>query len=80
MRSEFDSEEKIRTIRIPTLFIHGDQDSIIPISLGRKLFNAANEPKQFHTILGADHNDIFWVGGKEYLDVIRSFAPSLKQQ
>ncbi|HXG37785.1 MAG TPA: alpha/beta hydrolase [Bacteroidota bacterium] len=74
LRSKFDSAEKIRSIRIPLLFLHGDQDSIIPISLGRKLFEAANEPKTFHVVSGADHNDIFWVGGRAYLEQIRNFA------
>jgi fermentation-respiration switch protein FrsA (DUF1100 family) len=74
LRSKFDSVEKIRSIRIPSLFLHGDQDDIIPISLGRKLFEAANEPKTFHVVSGADHNDIFWVGGRAYLEQIRNFA------
>ncbi|MCI0707256.1 MAG: alpha/beta hydrolase [Ignavibacteriae bacterium] len=77
LRSRFDSEAKIRTIRIPILFLHGDQDGVIPIALGRKLYSAANEPKTFHTIVGADHNDTFWVGGEEYMRTIRSFALSL---
>ena len=79
IRSKFDSERKILTIDIPSLFLHGDQDSIIPISLGRKLYDAANPPKTFHVIHDADHNDTFWVGGQEYLDTIRSFALSLKR-
>jgi fermentation-respiration switch protein FrsA (DUF1100 family) len=79
LRSEFDSESKIRSIRIPTLFLHGDQDGVIPISLGKKLYAAANEPKTFHTIIGADHNDVFWVGGEDYLAVIRSFSRSIKR-
>jgi len=79
LRSEFDSEEKIRSIRIPTLFIHGGEDNIIPVALGRKLYAAANEPKSFYLIPGADHNDTFWVGGAEYLQTIRSFARSLKR-
>jgi fermentation-respiration switch protein FrsA (DUF1100 family) len=74
LRSKFDSVEKIRSIRIPSLFLHGDQDDIIPISLGRKLFEAANEPKTFHVVSGANHNDIFWVGGRAYLEQIRNFA------
>jgi hypothetical protein len=74
LRSKFDSAEKIRSIHVPVLFIHGDHDSIIPIALGRKLFDAANEPKKFLTIPGADHNDLFWVGGRAYLEQIRRFV------
>lgn len=78
LRSKFDSAEKIRSIHFPLLFLHGDQDSVIPISLGRKLYEAANEPKTFHVVPGADHNDIFWVGGRAYLEQIRNFALRVK--
>lgn len=74
LRTRFDSEEKIRSVRIPLLFMHGDHDSVIPFRLGRKLFEAANEPKEFYVISGADHNDTFLVGGSEYQQKIRSFG------
>lgn len=78
LRTKFNSDEKIRSIRVPSLFLHGDRDSIIPLALGRKLFEAANEPKKFSVISGADHNDIFWVGGRAYLEQIRAFALGLQ--
>ena len=74
LRSNFNSIEKIRALNIPTLIIHGEHDSIIPIGLGRKLFNAANEPKEFYEIPGADHNDTFFVGGEEYFNRIDRFV------
>jgi len=55
--SRFDSTAKIKGYRGPLLQVHGDADTIIPIELGRRLFAAANEPKEFVTIRGADHND-----------------------
>lgn len=74
LRTRLDSFEKIRQIRIPVLIIHGDRDSIIPIGLGRKLFEAANDPKEFFVIAGADHNDVFFVGGRRYLEKSRDFV------
>ncbi len=53
--------------------MHGNRDAIVPIELGRKLFDAANEPKQFYEIEGADHNNTYLVGGDEYLERARSF-------
>ncbi|HKF67202.1 MAG TPA: alpha/beta hydrolase [Vicinamibacterales bacterium] len=41
----------------PTLVMHGDRDSVVPIALGRALFTRINEPKTFATIRGGDHND-----------------------
>jgi fermentation-respiration switch protein FrsA (DUF1100 family) len=57
MRNRLDSLSKIADYHGPLLAVHGDADSIVPYALGRQLFEAANEPKQFVTIRHADHND-----------------------
>lgn len=51
------SVAKIKTYKGPFLQSHGDVDSIVPFELGVKLFEAANEPKEFLRIKGGDHND-----------------------
>jgi uncharacterized protein len=73
MKDRFDSQAKMAQIRCPVLFIHGERDSIIPAKLGRALYEAANEPKTWFPIPGADHNDLPWMGGKTYLDGIQEF-------
>ncbi|MCX6143385.1 MAG: alpha/beta hydrolase [Ignavibacteriales bacterium] len=77
MHTKLNSLEKIRTLSIPILLIHGAHDSIIPIGLGRKLFNAANEPKDFYEIPNADHNDTFFMGGDDYFARVDRFAASI---
>jgi uncharacterized protein len=57
MRTRFDSAALIGKYHGPLLQVHGDADTIVPFALGRKLFDAANEPKQFVVIPGGDHND-----------------------
>ena len=54
---KLDSAAVIAKYHGPLLQIHGDADQIIPMTLGRKLFDAANEPKRWVMIPGADHND-----------------------
>ena len=56
MRSRFDSEAKIADYHGPLLMVHGDADTIVPLRFGRRLFEAANEPKQFILLHGHDHN------------------------
>ena len=58
MRTRLDALSKIKDYRGPLLQCHGDQDTIVPYELGRRLFEAANEPKQFITFAGGDHNDL----------------------
>jgi uncharacterized protein len=57
MHMRFDSLSKIPNYHGPLLQCHGDADRVIPFELGRKLFAAANEPKQFFTIAGGGHDD-----------------------
>jgi fermentation-respiration switch protein FrsA (DUF1100 family) len=73
----FDSRRKITQVLAPILFIHGNADRTIPISLGRALFDAAKEPKTFWTVAGADHNDIVESAGPEYRERLVSFYESL---
>ena len=76
LHTKLNSVEKIKTLTIPILVVHGVHDSIVPIGLGRKLFNAANEPKDFYEIPNADHNDTFFIGGDKYFDRIDRFVAS----
>ena len=71
--TRLDSLAKIDKVRAPLLVLHGDADQTVPIELGRELFDAANEPKRFHVIEGADHNDTYLVGGDAYFGALRQF-------
>jgi uncharacterized protein len=62
----FDSAAKIRHVASPKLFIHGNRDDIVPIRLGKRLFDAAPAPKEFYEVRGASHNDLLWVAGHDY--------------
>ena len=62
----FDSEGKIAQIRAPILFLHGDRDDVIPVRLGRALFDAASQPKSFIEIATAGHNNLVEAAGMEY--------------
>jgi len=70
----YNSASRIKRIHAPTLFIHGSNDDIIPIALGKKLYDLANDPKEFYEIEGAGHNDTFVVGTTDYFRIVRSFS------
>ncbi|MFH0983091.1 MAG: alpha/beta hydrolase [Planctomycetota bacterium] len=57
----YDSIKKVPNITCPKLFIHGAADELVPIENGRRLYEAAAEPKTFLLTPGG-HND----GGFEY--------------
>jgi len=57
IRNRFDALAEIGDFHGPLLFSQGDVDSIVPYRMGRRLFQAANQPKQFITLRDHDHND-----------------------
>jgi uncharacterized protein len=58
-KNPIDAGALIGAVHVPVLMQHGDRDRTIPIELGRKLFDRANQPKEFVTVPGADHGMIF---------------------
>ncbi|CAN2535189.1 putative+protein [Methylocapsa aurea] len=55
MLDHFRSDLAIRNVHMPVLIVHGDQDGVVPIALGRRLFELANEPKSFIRVPGGQH-------------------------
>jgi fermentation-respiration switch protein FrsA (DUF1100 family) len=75
LRTKLDSLAKIADYRGPLLQSHGDADSIVPYSMGRRLFDAASQPKRFVTLSGADHNDS---QSRAYYDALIEFLDGLE--
>ena len=69
----YNNISKIANVSVPTLILHGEDDDIVPFSMGKELFEKALEPKSFLPIQGAGHNDTYVIGGEDYLDAIVNF-------
>ncbi len=55
----YENDKKLKNIHAPVLIMNGARDQIIPPSEGRQLYAMANEPRQFYSLLGRGHNDLF---------------------
>ena len=55
LKDRYDSILHIRNVHAPLLIVHGEADDVIPVEMGRRLFAAANEPKEIVTIPGGGH-------------------------
>ena len=75
-RFSYSNIDNIKSIHCPVLIVHSPEDDIIPYDLGRKLYEAANEPKQFLQIHGG-HNEGFFLSGKTYIEGLEHFLKSL---
>ncbi len=71
-RYQYDTRKKLADIHSPVLIVHSRDDEIISYSNGERLFEAANEPKQFLELRGG-HNDGFFVSGKDYIQRLDGF-------
>lgn len=72
-RHPMPAEDWAPDVRCPVLALHGDADTLIPISLGKR------EAQHFHhidfiTIPGADHNTLAWKDHAIYWDNIKEFC------
>ncbi|MEW5924512.1 MAG: alpha/beta hydrolase, partial [Candidatus Zixiibacteriota bacterium] len=62
----------IRLVKCPVLIIHSMDDELVPYDHGRRLFEAAGQPKEFLEISG-DHNRAFMDSSGKYSTEINSF-------
>ncbi|MDD5120873.1 MAG: alpha/beta hydrolase [Candidatus Omnitrophica bacterium] len=76
--SRFDSESKIKSVKIPKLIIHSINDEIVPFQLGKRLYEASPEPKEFLQIYGG-HNSNFYESEDSLRSKIGDFIKTLKE-
>lgn len=78
MKSRFDSESRMHAVAEPSLFLHAVKDEIIPFEFGRRLFDAAREPKLFVETAGG-HNTAHTADSATFYSNIAEFIQQLAQ-
>jgi len=80
LRDRFDAVRRLPAVDCPLLAIHAAEDRVIPIALGRRLYEAARGPKAWWAVPGAGHNDLLEAAGPEYgrrvEEFLRALAPA----
>ena len=68
-------DAKIRSIRLPTMQLHGEQDDLVPLERAVELYDMLEgTARELVVIPGAGHNTILWVGQVRYFEAIRAFV------
>lgn len=62
MKDQYRSIDHIKNVKAPILFIHAESDQVIPVKIGREIYEATNAPKKFIPIKGASHNNLYEYG------------------
>jgi uncharacterized protein len=55
MLDQFHSIDHVVAVNAPLFVLHGDADGIVPVAHGRRMFEAAAEPKEMMEISGGSH-------------------------
>ncbi len=83
LKDRYRSDLRIPQMTAPLLMLHGTRDTIVPVTLGRKLFElapakSANDiAKTFVELPRADHNDVLDADPAEFRDGLRKFLAGL---
>ena len=77
MKDQYRSRDHIDGIGAPLLILHGQNDRVIPQGFGRRLFDAARDPKTFLSLGPVGHDALFspatWAAEADFID--RTIGP-----
>jgi pimeloyl-ACP methyl ester carboxylesterase len=71
----FRNAEKMREVDLPLLVIHGEDDNVLPVDNGQRIYDAS--PSTRKTLLrvpGAGHNDLLMVAMQRYFQAMSDFV------
>ena len=58
MKDQFRSDLRAGKVTAPVLVVHGENDTVVPITLGERLYDLLQAPKRFVRVAGVGHNDL----------------------
>lgn len=72
-------EDAIVKSDIPVLFIHGDNDKVVPTWMGKALYNEKNgEMDRLYLVQGAGHMEAYSKDKEKYKQVVKEFLDNIK--
>ena len=74
LKDKFDNKIKIKNVRAPVLIMHGEADQIVPFSMGKKIYEIANEPKYSYF---TKHDNHMMEYDENLIKALNSFLKSL---
>lgn len=77
LRYRFDAARALAQTSSPVMVLHSPDDEIMPLALGRRLYEAAPQPKRFVTLRG-DHNGGFLASRPAYDQSLAAFLAGLR--
>ena len=74
LKDRYENEKKIKNINMPIIIMHGKKDKIVPFSMGKRIFELANEPKYSYFTENDDHMMEY---DNQLINVLKRFIKTL---
>jgi len=71
-RIHFDTERIVAELDVPVSVSHGTRDRVVPLRMGRNVYQAAKRKGQLLIVENAGHNDVAGVAGEKYWQWFRA--------
>ena len=72
-----DAEEVLRKCKVPVLFIHGEDDRLVPCEMSRRNYEACASDKMIFTVPGAGHTLSYMVDYEGYRKAVSIFMKKI---
>ena len=73
----FDSIDRVGSLKMPVLFIHGNADHVVPLFMAQQMYARVPGQKALAIIPGGGHDNCAVVGGDLYVTAVRQFVEGL---
>ena len=74
LKDRYESNNKIKNIKIPIMIMHGKLDNIVPFYMGEKMYQLASEPKYSYF---TDYDNHMMEYNRKLLETLKIFISSL---
>jgi len=74
LKDAYESNKKIKNIKVPVLVMHGKVDDVVPFYMGQKIYEIANEPKYYYF---SEYDDHMLEYNEKLLKALKNFINSL---
>lgn len=75
---EMNTVDSVKRIKVPVLFIHGADDTFVPVDMSKKNYEACSANKELAIFDGAQHAESFLNNPEEYEKTVFGFLDSIK--
>ena len=75
-RVHYDTIQRVRDLAVPVWVAHGLRDHVVPVEMGKEVYDAATVKGELLLVAGAGHNDVAERAPTEYWNWLRTALSS----